>query len=156
MEDTLLENQKVIVFQLQNEEYALPVEYVGAIERMHPITRVPQTASFVKGVINLRGVVIPIIDLRLRFGIAEKEVSEEQRMIIVSVNGVEVGIIVDAASDVIDLPVDSIEPNPEVVGSAAVDYSDGVVKINDRLIILLNLEKVLISEQHQLTVKAEG
>ncbi len=77
-------------------------------------------------------------------------------MIIVSVNGVEVGIIVDAASDVIDLPVDSIEPNPEVVGSAAVDYIDGVVKINDRLIILLNLEKVLISEQHQLTVKAEG
>lgn len=147
---------KVIVFQLQDEEYALPVEYVSAIERIQPITRVPRAEEFVKGVINLRGVIIPIIDLRLRFGMAETELTEENRIIIVKKNGFEVGLIVDTASDVIDLALDEMEPNPEVVGSEAADYIDGVSKIEDRLLILLNLKKILISDQYTQAVKEEG
>lgn len=147
---------KVIVFQLQDEEYALPVEYVSAIERIQPITRVPRAEEFVKGVINLRGVIIPIIDLRLRFGMAETELTEENRIIIVKKNGFEVGLIVDTASDVIDLALDEMEPNPEVVGSEAADYIDGVSKIEDRLLILLDLKKILISDQYTQAVKEEG
>ena len=150
------ENLKVIIFQLQDEEYALPVEYVSAIERVHPITRVPGTAKFIKGVMNLRGIVIPIVDLRLRFGMEEKELTDQSRFIIVTINELQVGLIVDAASDVIDLPKAKIEPNPEVVGQVSVDYIDGVAKIDERLFVLLNLEKILTSEQHQLLVKMEG
>ena len=156
MEHSIGNHLKVIVFQLHNEEYALPVEYIGAIERIHPITRVPRAEEFVKGVINLRGVIIPIIDLRLRFGMPEMELSEENRIIIVNKNGFEVGLIVDTASDVIDLEMDKMEPKPEVVGSVAANYIDGVIKVEDRLLILLDLEKILISEQHVQAMKEEG
>lgn len=137
---------KVIVFQLKDEEYGIPVQQVQSIERMMHITRVPKVAKFVKGVMNLRGVVTPIIDLRKRFGIEEVEYTESTRIIIVGVNDMEVGLIVDAANDVIDIPEGAIEPPPEVVGTVEVEYLNGVAKLDKRLLILLNLEKVLISE----------
>src|SRR5690625_1981293 len=108
MENQTIENRKVIVFQLNNEEYAVSVEQVGSIERMLPITRVPQTADFVKGVINLRGVVIPVIDLRVRFGIEEVEHGDTTRIIIFYLDDIEVGLIVDVANDVVDIPVNII------------------------------------------------
>lgn len=156
MEHSVGNYLKVIVFQLQDEEYALPVEYVSAIERIQPITRVPRAEKFVKGVINLRGVIIPIIDLRLRFGMVETELTEDNRIIIVKKNGFEVGLIVDTASDVIDLALDEIEPNPEVVGSVSADYIDGVSKIDDRLLILFDLQKILTSESYTQAVIEEG
>lgn len=138
---------KVIVFQLKNEEYAIPVRQVGSIERMQHITRVPQAEPFVKGVINLRGVVTPILDLRVKFGIEEAEPSDRTRIIIVHLQQVEVGVIVDAAYDVIDIPWDSLEPAPEVVGSLEADYIEGVANLENRLLILLNVEKVLSLEE---------
>ena len=104
MEDNHTQNRKVIVFQLNEEEYAVSVTQVGSIERIQPITRVPQTADFVKGVINLRGVVTPVIDLRVRFDMEQKEFDELSRIIIVHMDDMEVGLIVDAANDVIDIP----------------------------------------------------
>ncbi|MBA2873971.1 chemotaxis protein CheW [Thermaerobacillus caldiproteolyticus] len=137
---------KVIVFQLKDEEYAIPVQQVRSIEKVQHITRVPRTPHFVKGVINLRGVVTPIIDLRERFGIEAAPFSEQTRIIIVAVDEVEVGFIVDAANDVLDIPAHSIEPTPEVIEAVEVDYIHGVAKIDKRLLILLDLEKVL--EKH--------
>lgn len=137
---------KVIVFQLQDEEYGIPVQQVQSIERMMHITRVPKVAKFVKGVMNLRGVVTPIIDLRKRFGIEEVEYTESTRIIIVGVNDMEVGLVVDAANDVIDIPEGAIEPPPEVVGTVEVEYLNGVAKLDRRLLILLNLEKVLVTD----------
>ncbi|TGB04785.1 chemotaxis protein CheW [Halobacillus salinus] len=134
---------KVIVFQLQDEEYTIPVDRVGSIERMMPFTRVPRTAAFVKGVINLRGVVTPIIDLRERFGLEAVENTEQTRIITVTINGMDVGLIVDAANDVLDIQEDSIEPPPEVVGTVEAEYIQGVVKLDQRLFILLNMSKVL-------------
>jgi len=93
---------------------------------------------------NLRGVVTPIIDLRKRLGIEEMDYIDSTRIIIVNVNDMEVGLIVDAANDVIDIPEGAIEPTPEVVGSVEVEYLNGVAKINKRLLILLNLEKILL------------
>lgn len=144
MSETSLVNEvKVIVFQLKNEEYGLEVEQVRSIERMQHITRVPRTPDFVKGVINLRGVVTPIIDLRTRFGIEEMSTTDSTRIIIVAVGNMEVGLIVDAANDVVDIPNNVIEPPPQVVGGIEADYLRGVAKMMKRLLILLNLDKVL-------------
>ncbi|MDR0270060.1 chemotaxis protein CheW [Paenibacillus sp.] len=138
------EEIKVIVFKLGSEEYGIQVDKVQTIERMLPITRVPKTYAFVKGVINLRGVVIPVIDLRGRFGLEESEYTDQTRIIIVAVKDMEVGFIVDSANDVIDLHTDLIETPPEVVGGIKAKYLDGVAKIGDsRLLIMLNLSEVL-------------
>lgn len=140
----MAEELKVIVFSLANEEYGIEVDKVRTIERNLPITRVPKTPAFVKGVINLRGVVIPVIDLRGRFGLAETEMTDNTRIIIVAANELEVGFIVDSANDVIDLLDDAIEQPPEVVGGIQAKYLRGIAKIGEgRLLILLNLSEVL-------------
>lgn len=156
MESNIETDKKVIVFQLENEEYALSVEQVGSIERLQSITRVPQTAKFIKGIINLRGVVIPVIDLRTRFGMEEIEHTESTRIIIVHLDDIEVGLIVDIANDVIDLPADIIESAPEVVGTVNVDYISGVAKLGKRLLILLDLNKVLTFDEINDMQSMEG
>ncbi len=147
---------KAIVFELNNEEYAIPVQQVGSIERMQHITRVPQTEDFIIGVINLRGVVTPIIDLRKRFSIEKTEFTNSTRIIIVYINNMEVGFVVDAAYDVIDIPENAIEPAPEVIGTVDVDYIEGVAKIDSRLLMLLNIEKVLSSQEVDHLQSVEG
>lgn len=156
MENSQVQDKKVIVFQLKDEEYAVSVEQVGSIERIQSITRVPQTAAFVKGVINLRGVVTPIIDLRVRFGIEETAFNELSRIIIVYLDDMEVGLIVDEANDVIDIPENVIEPAPEVIGTVDVDYIEGVAKLDNRLLILLDLQKVLSKEELKELKAVEG
>ncbi|BBI34417.1 chemotaxis protein CheW [Cohnella abietis] len=140
----MAEEIKVIVFTLAQEEYGIEVDKVRTIERMVPITRVPKTPVFVKGVINLRGIVIPVIDLRGRFGLVEAEQTENSRIIIVAANDLEVGFIVDSANDVMDVMSDAIENPPEVLGGIKAKYISGVAKIGEsRLLILLNLVEVL-------------
>ena len=134
---------KVIVFQLADKEYAIPVSNVQGIEKLMHITRVPKTREFIKGVINLRGVVTPLIDLRERFGIPVSNNEETTRIIIITLEEMEVGFIVDSANDVIDIPTASIEAQPEVVGSNEEDFISGVAKLENRLLILLHLDKVL-------------
>lgn len=135
---------KVVVFALAHEEYGVEVEKIKTIERMQPMTRVPKTPEFVKGVINLRGVVTPVIDLRGRFGLAESEYTDNTRIIIVAVNDIEVGLIVDSANDVIDVDSDHIDDPPEIVGGIKAKYLRGIAKIGDnRLLVLLNLSEVL-------------
>ncbi|WP_025027637.1 chemotaxis protein CheW [Caldalkalibacillus mannanilyticus] len=146
---------KVIVFRLKDEEYGVDVNQVRSIERMQHITRVPRTPEFVKGVINLRGVVTPIINLRSRFDLAEEGYTDNTRIIIVAVGEMEVGLIVDAANDVIDVPQDIIEPPPEVVGGIESNYLRGVAKLENRLLILLNLDKVLTPEELKQMKKIE-
>lgn len=138
------EELKVVVFALAHEEYGVEVEKVRTIERMLPMTRVPKTPPFIKGVINLRGVVTPVIDLRGRFGLPESEYTENTRIIIVSVKDIEVGMIADFANDVLDIDSDAIENPPEIAGGIKAKYLRGVAKLGDnRLLILLNLEEVL-------------
>lgn len=142
------EEIKVIVFTIGSEEYGVEVDKVRTIERMIPLTRVPKTPPFVKGVINLRGSIIPVIDLRGRFGLKETDYTENTRNIIVNVNDIEVGLIVDSASDVIDINSDMIEAPPEIVGGIKAKYLQGVAKLNDqRILILLNLTEVLNKQE---------
>ncbi|WHY99181.1 chemotaxis protein CheW [Peribacillus simplex] len=140
------EDMKVIVFQIKDKEYAIPVDKVSGIEKLMHITRVPKAVKFVKGVINLRGVITPIIDLRVRFCFEEVEYDESTMIIVVILDDMEVGLIVDSANDVLDIPVKSIEPQPEVVGHLASEYISGVAKIEKRLLVLINLEKALSLE----------
>lgn len=134
---------KVIVFQLLDMEYAIGVDIVQSIEKVLSITRVPKTPAYVKGVINLRGIVTPIVDLRERFGLTSKEIDDSTRIIIVTLDEYDVGLIVDAANDVLDIPVNAIEPQPEVVGSIESDFISGVAKVDKHLLVMLNLDKVL-------------
>jgi purine-binding chemotaxis protein CheW len=142
------EELKVILFTLADEHYGVEVDKVRTIERMMPLTRVPKTPPFVKGVINLRGVVIPVIDLRGRFNLPESDYTDNTRIIIVAVKDaskqMEVGLIVDSANDVIDIDSDRIEEPPEVVGGIRAKYLRGIAKLkDDRLLVLINLEEVL-------------
>lgn len=152
----ILEDVKVIVFRLQNEEYGVEVQQVKSIERLDHITRIPKTPKFVRGVINLRGVVTPIIDLRERFDLEQTENTEGSRIIVVAVNDLEVGLIVDSANDVIDIPLNAIEPPPKVVGGVEAVYLRGVAKLQDRLLILLNLNRVLNLEEIKQLELIEG
>lgn len=138
---------KAVVFQLNKEEYGVNVHQVISIERMQEITRVPRAPEFVAGVMNLRGVVTPVIDLRRRFSLEETDYTEESRIIVVRVGEIEAGLIVDGASDVIDIPEGKIESTSEVVGGVKAEYLQGVAKLDERLLILLNLDKVLHPEE---------
>lgn len=155
-EPQMINEMKAIVFRLCDEEYGVEVEQVKSIERMDNITRVPKTPDFVKGVMNLRGVITPVIDLRKRFNLEEAQYTDNTRIIIVTVGEVEVGLIVDAANDVIDIPIAAIEPPPEVVGGVEAEYLRGVAKLEKRLLILLNLNKVLSMSEVQQLEKLEG
>ncbi len=134
---------KVIVFKLLDKEYTIPVTQVRGIEKIHHITRVPNTALYVKGVINLRGVVTPIIDLRTRFGIEEGKYDDSTRVIIVSCGGSDAGLIVDTANDVLDMEDDQIEPKPAVAGTVENSFIKGVAKLENRLLNIVDLERIL-------------
>jgi purine-binding chemotaxis protein CheW len=139
---------KIIVFQLGDEEYGISVEEVQSIEKIQHITRVPGVKEYVKGVINLRGVIIPIIDLRTRFKLQEQLNHELTRIIMIRLNDIEAGLIVDAANDVVDIDEKTIASVPDTVDGTAAEYLNGVVKVGSRLIVLLNLPKVLSLEDH--------
>ncbi|GAK38487.1 chemotaxis protein CheW [Paenibacillus urinalis] len=153
----MAEDIKVIVFKLGEEEYGIEVDQVQTIERMMPITRVPKTYSFVKGVVNLRGVVIPIIDLRGRFSLPETEYTDHTRIIMVTVQEMQVGFIVDSANDVLDIHSGDIENPPEVIGGVKAKYLRGVAKLGeDRLLIMLNLVEVLNKSEIVMLEGMEG
>jgi purine-binding chemotaxis protein CheW len=143
---TANEELQLVIFRLAKEEYGLPITKVQEINRLVPITKLPQTPSFMEGIINLRGRIIPVIDLRKRFQLATIEQSDENRIIIVEVNGQTVGIIVDAVTEVVRLPAASVEPPPPAFILDA-QYIHGVGKLDDRLLIMLDIDKILTSQE---------
>jgi len=144
-DEQALEN-KYIVFHLKDEEYIIPVSSIGSIEKILPITRVPGVAPFIKGVMNLRGIVIPVIDIKERFFNQETELTEQARIIIIQLEEMSVGFIVEAANDVVDISMEHVETTPEVVGADTVDYVKGVIQMQGHLYIVLDLEKILDKE----------
>lgn len=135
---------KYIVIQLKNEEYGVNVGHVRSIERLQKITSVPQAADFIKGIMNLRGEIIPIVDLKERLNMEDTEHTEHTRVLIVAVENVHVGLVVDMASEVIDIGPDVIEPASGLISH---EYLMGVAKLEDRLLMLLNLKRILDFEE---------
>ncbi|WAA10736.1 chemotaxis protein CheW [Fervidibacillus albus] len=144
---------KIVAFSINDKEYGVDVQNVVSIEKMMPITRVPNVPTYIKGVINLRGVIIPIIDLRSRFQIEEKPYDEHTRIIIMKVKDKRVGLIVDLANDVIQIDGEKLESQPEIIGVEKKQYIDGIMNIEDRLLIILNIEQIV---NVQLSKRNEG
>lgn len=147
MDDIQISSElQLVIFRLAQEEYGLPITKVQEINRLVPITKLPQTPDFMEGIINLRGRIIPVIDLRKRFQLAVADYTEDNRIIIVEVNGQTVGIIVDAVTEVVRLAAASVEPPPP---SFIIDaqYIHGVGKLDERLLILLDIDKILTSQE---------
>lgn len=142
---------QLVIFRLAKEEYGLPITKVQEINRLVPITKLPQTPSFMEGIINLRGRIIPVVDLRKRFQVAATDYDDDTRIIIVEVSGQTVGIIVDAVNEVVRLNSDSIEPPPPAFVLDA-RYIEGVGKLDGRLLILLDIDKILTA-QEEITLR---
>ncbi|WP_208589010.1 chemotaxis protein CheW [Gracilibacillus suaedae] len=135
---------KTIIFKLKNQEYGANIDQIRSIERLEEIVSLPQTSDFIKGIINLRGNVTPIIDLRTRLGMAEAKPTEQTRVLIANVREVQVGLIVDEATDVIDISAEVVEDAPELVKGVDYQYIKGVAKLADRgMLLLLDLDYVL-------------
>jgi len=138
---------QLVSFKLGDEEFGVDIMQVQEIIRMQEITSVPNAPEFVEGVINLRGRVIPIIDLRKRFGLEEKSHDKATRIIVVKVDDLTVGLVVDEVSEVLRIPADTVEPPPPIVAGVESEYIRGVGKLEDRLLILLDLSKTLSKEE---------
>ncbi|MEO9255014.1 MAG: chemotaxis protein CheW [Tepidiformaceae bacterium] len=135
--------EHVVVFRLGDESYALDIQCVQEIVRMQTITRVPGAEAWVEGITNLRGRVVPVIDLRRRCHIVPCAYTAETRIVVVSSPGGMVGLTVDAVSEVIRIPVGQIEAPGEIAGLPQHAYLRGIAKLEDRLISLLDLEGIL-------------
>jgi len=142
---------QLVSFSLDNEEYGVDVLKVREIIRMPSITRVPNTPHYVEGVINLRGKVIPIINMRRRFGLLELEYDKQTRIMVMDVEGELMGFIVDAVSEVIRISSSEIQPSPAIVTSG-IDQEciAGVINQAERLLVLLDLQKMFSQDERRL------
>jgi purine-binding chemotaxis protein CheW len=141
---------QLVSFWLANEEYGVEITKVREIILMGEITRVPQTPSYVRGLINLRSTVIPVIDLRIRFGLSEGELTADSRIMVISVADRTIGIIVDAVSEVFRVSRDQIAPPPPTVAQLGNEYLTGLVKLDKRLLILLDIDHLLAGSAEAL------
>ncbi|KUO76124.1 MAG: chemotaxis protein CheW [Clostridia bacterium BRH_c25] len=135
--------KQFVIFRLENEEYGIDILRVKEIKEMMRMTRVPKAAHFVCGVINLRGEIIPVIDLRKKFNLPDGEENNNTRIIIVAVDDITVGLVVDTSSEVIEISNSAIEGAPEVVGNVDQGFIYGIGKVGERLIILLDIVKIV-------------
>lgn len=135
---------QLVVFNLGVEEFGINIMQVQEIIRMPDITRIPRSPDYIKGVVNLRGKIIVVMDLDKRFGMPEQEITDESRIVVVDIEGTVVGLVVDAVSEVIRLKGSSIEQTPEIISQKInAEYLKGVGKLDERLLILLNLENIV-------------
>jgi len=149
---------KYLTFSLASEEYGISILEIKEIIGMMPITSVPQTPAHIKGVVNLRGKVIPVMDLRLRFGMPAMDYTERTCIIVVEISGqagtVQVGVVVDAVSEVLNVKPEDIEPTPSFGTKLNTDYILGLAKMGGGIKILLDITRVLSSEDAMLLSEA--
>jgi purine-binding chemotaxis protein CheW len=156
-----MENQ-IVIFELGSEFFGADIAKVESIIKIQPITQLPHAPSFVEGVTNLRGKVLPVIDLRKRFGLPAQEYDKNSRIIVVSVDQIEVGMIVDEVSEVLTVPEGAVEAAPAIATTVDSSFIKGIAKLGvngssaqqaERLVILLDLAQVL-SMQEQVQIPA--
>ena len=137
------ENLQVVAFKLRNEEYGVSILNVQEIRNLTDITRVPFAQDFIKGVINLRGSVLPVIDLKQRLGLEETPNTDDTRIVTVTVDDLHVGMLVDAVTEVLTLTAKPIDAKKAVNGKELTKFLSGIGNIDGRLIIMLNLEEII-------------
>jgi purine-binding chemotaxis protein CheW len=137
---------QLVSFVVGAEEFAVDILAVQEINRMMPLTRVPQSPADVEGVINLRGKIIPVLDLRQRFGMEKGERDGHNRIVVVEVRGRVLGFVVDRVNEVLRIPKSIVDPAPTMSSTIRSDFIQGVGKLEDRLLILLDLDRLFASE----------
>ncbi len=142
---------KYLIFVVEDEYYAVPISKVQEVIQFIPITPLHETSNFLKGVINLRGRIIPVIDMRLKFGLPEREYTERTIFIIVEVVGgkdiYHLGLIVDNVQDVVEIDQEKVEKTPEVGFKFKSKYLYGIIQLNNRMVMILNLESILTTDE---------
>ena len=144
--------QQLVVFGLGKEEFGIDISRVREIVKLQNITTIPQSMDFVEGIVNLRGQIVPIVDLCKRFLVADRSesVDAERRIIVVNMSGQTIGILVDGVSEILRIPDEAIEPTPPIVASGvSSDFIRGVAKVEGRLIIFLDLDRIFSAEEQE-------
>jgi len=141
------EQLQLVSFQVGEETFAIDILSVHEINRLMELTRVPQSRSDVEGVVNLRGRIVPVIDLRTRFGLGPSERSSESRIVVVEVRGIVLGLIVDRVHEVLRISGSIVDSPPAMASSIHADFVAGVAKLNDRLVILLDPARLFTGEE---------
>jgi purine-binding chemotaxis protein CheW len=139
-------------FRLGGEHYAIAITKIQEIIVMKPITRIPQVPAFIEGLINLRGSVIPIVNLRTLFGLPPREIDDETRTIIVNVGDRTIGYIVDDVTQVMRLAGDQIQPAPVSITAVSKQHIAGLARLEDRLLIILEIERLLKPEEVEVAL----
>lgn len=139
--------RQLVVFDLGKEHFGVGITEVDAIIKLQEITRVPKSLNFVEGITNLRGSVLPVVDLRKRMSMEVQEPTNETRIVVVHLEDTKVGMIVDTVTEVMTIQDETIEPAPQMIVSANTAFITGIAKIDGRLIILLDLAKVLTRKE---------
>lgn len=142
-----------VVFKLGNEEYGIDIMQVKEIVPYKEPVRVPNTPGFIEGIVNLRGEIIPIVNLKKRFNIPGESINEETRVIVMNIDSKQIGFIVDDASEVITISSDNIETAPDIIAGIERKYITGIGKIEERILILLDLDK-LFSDKEKESLEA--
>ena len=151
------ELMQLVSFTIGDEEFGVDILKVQEINRMNQITHVPNAPEYVSGVMNLRGKVIPVIDLRQRFHLGRRDHDKDTRIIVVELKSRVIGFVVDAVNEVLRIPKSVTEPPPSMVAGIGSEYITAVGKLEDRLLILIDLEKVLlVEEQQEVSSVTEG
>jgi len=146
----LSELLQLVSFKIGSEEYGIDILNVKEINRMVNITKVPNSPAFVEGIINLRGQVIPVVSLRTKLGMPKIDFDKDTRIVVVDIEGRTVGFLVDAVSEVLRIPRNITEAPPEITTGKNSEYITAVGKLEDRLLTLLDLNKILVNEEKQL------
>lgn len=139
--------QQLVIFDLGGEHYGLDISTVEGIIKMQSITKMPQAPSYVEGVTNLRGMVVPVIDLRKRFGLAPQVETKDARIVVVYMGKAKVGMVVDGVSEVLRVSEESIEATPPMVTSVDTAFIRGIAKLENHLVTLLNLDQILSTDE---------
>ncbi|MCL0035242.1 chemotaxis protein CheW [Thermodesulfovibrionales bacterium] len=138
---------QLVTFTLDKEEYAVDILKVQEINRMTEITRVPNSPPQMEGVINLRGKVIPVINLRKRFGLTPKDNDEHSRIMVMDIQGITIGFVMDSVSEVLRVPSSIVEPTPPMATNISTEFIKGIAKMEERLIIILDMDKLIGKEE---------
>lgn len=146
--------EQLVVFELANEAYGIDINRVQSIIRMQEITVVPGAPRFIEGIINLRGSIVPVVDLRRRFGLPAAPEGLEAVIVIVELDGMEVGMIVDKVTDVTKVAEEAIDPPSPLLASIDTAYLRGIAKLAQRMVILLDLDRVFTMEEQQALKQA--
>jgi purine-binding chemotaxis protein CheW len=145
-----------LTVNLAHEEYGIDILAVREIRGWTPVTRIPQAPDYVLGVLNLRGAIVPVIDMRLRFGLAREEYTATTVTVIITVAGRNFGVVVDAVSDVLDIAPDKVRPVPDMGTTVDTEYLKGLTSIGERMVLLLDVDKLLQPQDAQMLEGALG